>query len=144
MHFQFDMSARSFPNQSPEAVPASPTEGLLRELVELQKAHLNHFQAFLAAHDGNARWRAFLDRWRDDFSDLPDACRQALPILERCYGKLIAELTESLCRDGSDALENDFELQDFLDRYGMRLQQLGTILTLVGPLAEAASPSEPA
>ena len=29
-------------------------------------------------------------RWRDDFSDLPEACRQSVPILERTYGKLIA------------------------------------------------------
>jgi hypothetical protein len=33
-------------------------------------------------------------------------------------------------------------LQDFLDRYGMRLAQLGTILNLVGPLAEAGNQSE--
>jgi hypothetical protein len=28
-------------------------------------------------------------------------------------------------------------VQEFLDRYGMRLAQLGTILNLVAPLAEA-------
>jgi hypothetical protein len=144
MHFQFDMSSRSFPAQKPEPAPTNPTEALLRELVELQREQLGQFRNFLGAHDGSARWRAFLERWRDDFSELPEACRQALPILERCYGKLISELTENLCREGGDALDNDFELQDFLDRYGMRLQQLGTILNLVGPLAEVASPSESA
>ena len=141
MHFQFDMSTVSFPpldaapanlrgpgSSPPDARSAARATGELR--------------AFLGAHDGGARWRAFLERWRQDFADLPQACREALPILERSYGKLIAELTEQLCQNGSDALENDFALQEFLDRYGMRLTQLGTILNLVAPFAEAGSQSE--
>jgi hypothetical protein len=66
-----------------------------------------------------------------------------VPILERSYGKLIEELTEFLSQ-GGDALDTEFGLQEFLDRYGMRLAQLGTILNLVAPLAETGSPSESA
>jgi hypothetical protein len=144
MHFQFDMSATSFPHAEPTPVPESPTEDLLRQLLGVQREQLAYLRAFLTAHDGAARWRAFLARWRDDFSELPASCRQALPILERAYGKLIAELTESLCLNGADALDNDFALQDFLDRYGMRLTQLGTMLNLLAPFADASSPSESA
>lgn len=144
MHFQFDMAATSFPPVEPHPTSESPSEDLLRQLLEVQREQLACLRTFLTAHDGVARWRAFLARWRDDFSDLPATCRQALPILERAYGKLIAELTENLCLNGSDALDNDFTLQDFLDRYGMRLSQLGTILNLVAPFAEAGSPSESA
>jgi hypothetical protein len=144
MHFQFDMSAVAFP--VPEAAPNSATEihDLLRQMLEVQREQLAQLRTFLGAHDGGARWRAFLERWRQDFADLPKSCREALPILERCYGKLIAELAEQLCQNGSDALENDFALQEFLDRYGMRLTQLGTILNLVAPFAEAGSQSESA
>ena len=144
MHFQFDMSAISFPPPGAVAEPASEIHDLLRQMLEVQREQLAHLRAFLGAHDGGARWRAFLERWRQDFADLPQACRQALPILERSYGKLIAELTEQLCQNGSDALETDFALQEFLDRYGMRLQQLGTILNMVAPFAEAGSQSESA
>jgi hypothetical protein len=115
---------------------------LLRQIVDIQREQLTHLQAFSAAHDTSSRWRAFLARWRDDFSDLPEACRQSVPILERTYGKLIAELTDHLCENGNEALDSDFALQDFLDRFGMRLAQLGTILNLVAPLADASSPSE--
>jgi hypothetical protein len=52
---------------------------------------------------------------------------------------LISSLVEELRREGEDALDNDFALQDFLDRYGMRLGQLGNILNLVAPLAESAN-----
>ena len=91
-----------------------------------------------------ARWRAYLSRWQDEFPGLSDGCRKAMPQLERCYGQLIRDLTEKLTGDEDSGLENDFALQEFLDRYGMRLAQLGTILNLVAPLAEAGSQNESA
>jgi hypothetical protein len=142
MNFQFDVSS---PVQPPAPAPANPGAeqlDLLRQILEVQKQQLAHLQALSAAHDAGARWRAFVARWRDDFPDLAGGCRQAVPILERTYSKLISEMTERLCQDGDDTLDNDFGLQEFLDRYGMRLAQLGTILNLVAPLAEAGSPSE--
>jgi len=63
--------------------------------------------------------------------------------LERTYGRLIAEMADRL-NDDDDGLDNDFALQEFLDRYGMRLAQLGTILNLVAPLAEAGPSGETA
>jgi hypothetical protein len=148
MHFQYDISSSPPPKSvesdqsSPGLAPVAETTDLLRQILEVQREQLSHLQANSAAHDTGSRWRAFLARWREDFSELPEACRQAVPILERTYGKLIAELTEHLCQNGDEALENDFALQEFLDRYGMRLAQLGTILNLVAPLAEAETPSE--
>lgn len=143
MHFQFQVAAA--PLSSQEAVqlpPSTETTELLRQILEVQKEHLNLLQASTASHDAGSRWRAFLARWREDFPHLPENCRQAVPILERTYGALIAELAENLSHNGNDALDNDFALQEFLDRYGMRLAQLGTILNLVAPLAEASSQGE--
>jgi hypothetical protein len=141
MHFQLDVAPFvSAAGEKPApAGPESETVSLLRQILEAQREHL----AFLrAAHDAGSRWRAFLNRWREDFPDLPRSCREALPILERSYGGLIAELAGHLRQDGGDALDTDFALQEFLDRYGMRLAQLGTLLNLVAPLAEASSQSE--
>ncbi len=88
-----------------------------------------------------SRWRAFLNRWQTEFPDLGDGCRKCMPQLERAYRRMIVELTERLTGE-DDPLDTDFALQDFLDRYGMRLAQLGTILNLVAPLAEAGTPTE--
>jgi hypothetical protein len=140
MNFQFDVTAPAGAPKPPP--PAGEPVELLRQLVEVQRQQLAYLQAISAAHDAGARWRAYVNRWREDFPDLPGACREAVPVLERTYGKLMAELTEHLRDQGGDALDNDFTLQEFLDRYGMRLAQLGTILNLVAPLAEAGSPSE--
>jgi hypothetical protein len=109
----------------------------------VQREQLAQQRAAAAAHDMTARWRAFLTRWQNEFPDLSEGCRRAIPLLERSYGQMISDLTERLSDE--DALDNDFALQEFLDRYGMRLAQLGTILNLVAPLAEAGpAPGESA
>jgi len=144
MNFQIDVSSAltTLPAELPAAAAAVPeTVDLLRQILEVQREQLAYQRAATAAHDMTSRWRAFLSRWQQEFPDLSEACRKAMPSLERSYGRLIAELTERL-NDDDDPLETDFALQDFLDRYGMRLAQMGTILNLVAPLAEAGSQGE--
>jgi hypothetical protein len=142
-NFQIESTASNPPppQASPTGVPAEAID-LLRQMLEVQREQLNYLRSTAAAHDSGARWRAFLNRWQEEFPDLSATCKKALPVLEQTYGKLISELTEHLSSNGSDALDTDFALQEFLDRYGMRLGQLGTILNLVAPLAEAGPQGE--
>jgi hypothetical protein len=145
MNFQIDVSsAVPCPPAEPPAKSGDTPEiaDLLRQLLEVQREQLACQRAAAAAHDMTARWRAFLTRWQPDFPDLADNCRKALPHLERCYGQLLRELTEKLNDEDEHGLDNDFALQEFLDRFGMRLAQLGTILNLVAPLADAANTSQ--
>ena len=102
-----------------------------------EREQLAYQRAAAAAHDMGARWRAYLSRWNDEFPDLSQGCRKAMPHLERCYGQMITDLTEKI--HDEDGLDTDFAVQEFLDKYGMRLAQLGTILNLVAPLAEAGN-----
>jgi hypothetical protein len=136
MHFQFEVTPTT-PVPALEPSAGSIQVELLRQMLDVQKEQLKQLRA---SHDMGGRWKAFLNRWQDEFPDLAGACRKALPVIERAYGQLMAELTDTVSRDGSDALDSDFALQEFLDRYGMRLAQLGTIINLVGPLAEAGPP----
>jgi hypothetical protein len=145
MNFQIDVSSASMTPGTEAAVNAAAGRevgDLLRQILEVQREQLACLRASAAAHDTTARWRAFLSRWQQDFPDLSEGCRKAMPLLERSYGHLIHELTSRLNEDAYD-LENEFSLQEFLDRNGMRLAQLGTILNLVAPLGEAGPPSEP-
>jgi hypothetical protein len=121
---------------APAESAAVPTQ-LLQQILEVQREQLAQLRATAAANDHSARWRALVTRWKQDFPGLHDACRQALPILERAYGAIISSLADELRQNGDDALESDFALQEFVDRYGMRLGQLGHILNLVTPLAES-------
>jgi hypothetical protein len=114
---------------------------LLRQVLEGQRDQLAVLRAQAQTQDGAARWRAFLARWQTDFPDIGPACRQVLPVVERAYLGLIQELTDRL-RDPDGGLDNEFHLGEFLDRYGIRLGQLGTVLSQLGPLADAAPPAE--
>jgi hypothetical protein len=112
------------------------------QILEVQRQILAQLQATAAAQDATIRWRSLLARWNEEFPHLPKACRQALPILERAYGNIISDLVDELHQNEEEGMANDFALQDFLDRYGIRLGQLGNILNLVGPLAEASAQKE--
>jgi hypothetical protein len=141
MHFQFEVPPPSLPPDAPPAPGMAPdVPSLLQQLLDVQREQLALQRQSAAAHDATTRWRAFLARWQNDFPGLPDACRTVLPMLERAYVDMIAELTDHLNGQGNDALDNEFALGEFLDRYGMKLGQLGAIVSLLAPLAEAANP----
>ncbi len=140
-NFSIESTAPSAPKPPPGSVSAEVID-LLRQTLDVQREQLQSLRAIAAAHDSGARWRAFLGRWQEQFPDLSQGCRTVLPILEQTLGRLITELTEHLAANDDDPLENDFALQEFLDRYGMRLGQLGTLLNLVAPLAEAGPPPQ--
>jgi hypothetical protein len=115
---------------------------LLRQLLDVQREQANLLKAQLAAQDNAARWRAFLSRWSGEFPDIGGACKQVLPAVERAYLTMLKELTDRLRADDPDDLTDDFVLNEFLDRYGIRLGQLATILSQLGPLADAAPPAD--
>ncbi|MBM4068813.1 MAG: hypothetical protein FJ271_07690 [Planctomycetes bacterium] len=141
---QFDVASMAPATPIVASDSSSLTLEMLRQLLEVQRQQLAHSQAVAKAHDPMTRWRILAARWQQDFPDLLDNCREALPQLERAYASLIAALVDELRQNGDDAVENDYALQDLLDRYGMKLGQLGNILSLVGPLAEAGSSNEAA
>ena len=131
----------------PETPPAEVAD-LLRQLIALQqeqvsvlKAQQQAQQTQQANQDGSARWRSFLSRWESEFPGIGAACKQALPMLERAYLSLVRDLTDKLLAE-PDALSDDFMLSEFLDRYGMRMGQLGNLLSQLAPLADASTAYE--
>ena len=129
------------PLKLPEPQPAAPPTGagelaeLLRQVVELQREHLQVLRAQAMAQDQSAKWRQFLARWHGEFPGVGASCRQALPSIERAYLTLVQDLAEHV---GAEGIDTEFALAEFLDRYGVRVAQLGGVLAQVGPLAEAA------
>lgn len=126
---------------APSGVGSELTD-LLRQTLDVQKDQLAILRTQAANQDGASRWRAFLNRWETDFPGIGVSCKQVLPVVERAYLGLIRELTDKL-KDGGGDLDDEFVLNEFLDRYGMRLNQLGTILSQLGTLADAAPAETP-
>jgi hypothetical protein len=158
MQFQFDTASTNPPPPAAPQQPGEVTVELLRQLLELQRdgaaqqrealaqilavqqEHLNHVRT--AAQDALARWRNLLARWQREHPEFANHCRQAYPLLERAYVAMLVGMVEELAQQGDDALGNDFSVQEFLDRYGMRIGQLSHLLSVLGPLAEAANQAE--
>jgi hypothetical protein len=111
-------------------------------LVEIQTEQLQLARQSQVHHDHLARWRALLGRWQGEFPEMYRRCKEILPSLERAYLRLISDLADQLNNENEecDGIDNDFALNEFLDRYGVRLSQLGTILGLIGTLADARPP----
>jgi hypothetical protein len=103
---------------------------------------LNHVRA--QAQDSLSRWRNLLARWQKDHPEFCEHCKKAYPAMEKVYVQLIVAMVEELAQQDDDALESDFAVQEFLDRFGMRLSQLSHLLSIVGPLSEAAHQNETA
>ena len=133
LNFQFEV-AQPVGAGAASGPPVDVTD-LLRQMLSVQQEHLAFAKA---SQDAGARWRTVLSRWQGDFPGLPEACKHVLPLLERAYMDLVAELTGQV-RDQADALANEYALAEFLDRYGVRLNQLATLLNVVGPIAEVAT-----
>jgi hypothetical protein len=131
------------PIPMPDPTPtAREVVDLLRQLIGLQQEQVGLIKTQLANQDNATRWRSFLARWDQEFPNIGTACKQALPILERTYLSLIRDLTERVNSSDNGDLEDEFVLSEFLDRFGIRLGQMGNILSQLAPLAEAA-PAEP-
>ena len=157
MQFQFDIASQN-PTAAQPAAPVPTQAGdinadLLRQILELQRDQLAQMLQVQREHlalaknmaqDNNARWRTLLGRWQKDLPDLMDYCKQAYPTLERAYVHMIAAMVQEVSEKDPDDLDNEFTVQDFLDRYGMRLGQLGHMVHVIGSIAEAANQSEAA
>jgi hypothetical protein len=155
MQFQFDIAS----NAKPVAPPIPPGDVVaqllnqmnqildiqrdqLNQMLELQRAHLQHVRA--VSQEQIARWRHILGRWQDENPEMTAACKKAYPVLEKAYVQMALNLIEEMADQGDDALDSEFAVQEFLDRYGMKMGQLSHILSIIGPMSEAAQQNEAA
>lgn len=139
MHFQYVVAPPTAALPVPPPAPAVDAQtGLLRELIDVQKEQLAYLRAAHEAQHTSSRWQAFLTRWAEEFPGVGDGCLRAFPVIERAFLRLLEELSGHLTDGEADPIDDEFALGEFLDRYGMRLSQLGNILNVLGPLADAA------
>ena len=152
MQFQFDVATGATPPKPAQQPPAETVPELLRQILEGQREHYAQLldvqreqlaQARAAAQDALARWKNLLSRWQKEHPEFSEHCKKAYPVLERAYVTMLVGLVEELAQEPDEALDTEFSVQEFLDRYGMRVGQLSHILSVVGPLAEAANQAEP-
>src|SRR5580658_1368014 len=112
----------------PDPTPtAREVVDLLRQMLTLQQEQVGLIKTQIANQDNASRWRSFLARWEQEFPNIGTACKQALPHLERAYLGLIRDLTDRVNSSDDDDLSDEFVLSEFLDRFGIRIGQMGNI-----------------
>jgi hypothetical protein len=152
MQFQFDIASTSkIPPAVPQPTTPETVPDLLRQILdtqrdqltkilEVQQEHLNHVRT--AAQDNVSRWRNLLARWQAEHPEFAEHCKKAYPLMEKSYVQLLVSMVEEVANLGDEALDNEFAVQEFLDRYGMKIGQLSHLLSIIGPLSEAAQQNE--
>jgi hypothetical protein len=148
MQFQFDI-ASSTNAQAPRPQPTTPESvpDLLRQMLDLQREgfqhmlnlqaeHLNHVRTM--AQENLARWRNLLTRRKDEHPEFGEFCKTAYPVMEKAFVQLLEMMARDATEQGEDGLDSEFAIQEFIDRYGMKVGQLSHLMSIIGPLAEAA------
>ena len=154
MQFQFGIGSNVKPTPSkPLPINSDAITQLLHQMLELQRdcftqiLTLQREQLSFArtkSAESMARWRAILGRYENEQPDFANNCKSAYPILEKTYIDLLASMADDLARNGDEALDSEFAVQEFLDRYAARLGPLSHMLSIVGSLSEAAHQNDQA
>jgi hypothetical protein len=152
MQFQFNVASNASAPPVPPPTAANIPELLrlilevqreqLGQILEVQKEQLQHARA--TAQDNLSRWRQMLSRWQEEQPDFAAHCMKAYPLMEKAYVQMLARMVEELNAEDADSLESEFGVQEFLDRYGMKIGQFSHLLGIIGPLSEAAHQLEQA
>jgi hypothetical protein len=152
MQFSFDVSSTNTAKPAaplPQGSSLEVVADLLRQLVDVQREQhqlmgqileitreqLGHSR--MVHQENMARWRNLMARWEKDYPELSAHCKKIYPAMEKAYLQMIENLAHDVADQGDEPLDTDFALQEFLDRHGMRVSQLGHLLGIVGPLSEA-------
>ena len=98
----------------------------------------------MAAQDNLGRWRQLLGRWQNEYPEFAGQCKKAYTAMEKAYVQVLARMVEELSAQDDDAFDSEFAVQEFIDRYGMKVGQLSHLMSIVGPLSEAAHQQEEA
>ncbi len=143
MHFQYVVAPPTAAFPVPPAIHGTDGQAaLLRELIDVQREQLAYLRAAHDAQNASGKWQNFLARWSEEFPGVGEGCVRAFPLIERAFLRLLDDVTKHLTDEDADSIDDEFSLGEFLDRYGMRLAQLGNVLNILGPLADAARTAE--
>lgn len=148
MQFQFDISSSTnTPPVRPQPVTPETVPDLLRQMLELQREgfqqmlnlqaeHLNHVRAM--TQENVARWRNLLTKRKEEHPEFGEFCQKAYPVMEKAFIQLLDTMVKDVTDQGLEGFDNEFAIQEFIDRYGMKIGQFSHLLGIIGPASEAA------
>ncbi len=107
-------------------------------LITAQNRQNELLEEIAEALTGAARQRQNeLAQWRRSNPRLAILCRKATEKLSDIHSEFINTLSEEI-GENEEIAENEFQLSDFLDRFGPRIVHLNAMLQMLSQLAEPA------
>ena len=143
MQFSFDISSNATPEKKADAPVASGEPvtmpamvlGLMQQMLDSQRQAHQEMIALLREQLNHARAL----RWEKVYPELPDHARKIYPVMEKTYLEMLNRLATDLAEEGEEAFDNEFALQDFLDRNGPKIGQFAHLLSIIGPISEVGN-----
>ncbi|MDR0520659.1 MAG: hypothetical protein LBH00_02270 [Planctomycetaceae bacterium] len=111
---------------------------LIRELVSAQDRQTALLEELTASIAGTHRRRAVeLGLWKMSNPELAEYCKHAAKKLERIQTDILSTLTEEVDTNSDMLFENEFKLNEFIDRFGAKLFHLNSLLQMLTQLGNA-------
>jgi hypothetical protein len=140
---QFEISTQTpLASTATDLARGAGTEGLLREILEVQKRSCELLVQLVGVVSQQQRQRQVeLKAWREAHPDLAAACRSAAEALAKVHAEFLGSVAREGAESAEDLLESDYALGEFIDRHGPRLAHFNGLMQVLGQLA-AAPPAE--
>jgi hypothetical protein len=108
-----------------------------QEMTALLREQLNHSRAM--QQEQLSRWKSMLQRWEQEFPQLPENARRVYPAMEKTYIDMLNQMASDLAERGDEAFETEFALQEFIDRNAVKVGQFAHLLSILGPISEVGN-----
>src|SRR3990172_198109 len=137
---QLDVSSATH-SQSVLSPREEQTE-LLREMIAAQDRTNDLLEELANTVAATQKQRANeLNQWRNAHPALAAACRQAAEALTRVQIEYLDRMTEEINDTSDDMVEGEFMLNEFIDRYGPRLEHLNGVIQVLAQLSSVPNPA---
>ncbi|GHT19571.1 hypothetical protein FACS1894189_8440 [Planctomycetales bacterium] len=139
LYSQIDvLPSYSLPATKPAPESSTQLCGLMREVVSSQDRQTALLEEMVALVTHSQRRRLVeLGLWKQSNPELAEFCKRAAKKLERVQSDLLSTLTEEIDDNSETLLENEYGLNEFIDRYGTRFIQLHSLLQILTQLGNA-------
>ena len=154
MQFSFDIASPG-PQEKPAPVGLGSDVsfgplviGLLQQMLDTQRQSFQEMTSLLREHlalsravqqEHMSRWRAMLQRWELEYPNLPENARKVYPVMEKAYVDMLHQMATDVAERGDDAFDNEFALQEFIDKNAMKIGQFSHLLSILGPISEVGN-----
>lgn len=115
-----------------------------RQLVSAQKNHNELLRQLIGSITAGQRQRQHeLQQWKEENPEIAKKCREALDALLPCQMEYLSLMAYEVSTEVDAIKTSEFAFNDFIDKFGARTAQLGTLVQMLSQLAapEITGPS---